>query len=124
MPASPARIGFITNPVRQATAGPDAAVEAKYGKSARETDEPVDSNLETLADAQALADERLALLGADRRLVQVVIGSIDEVIQMPLYPHLPRIHMVDEELDLDRNMWIISIYPDFEKNECMLELWG
>jgi hypothetical protein len=41
MPATPARIGFITQDYRVVTSGPDTAVQAKYGSMARNTDDPL-----------------------------------------------------------------------------------
>jgi hypothetical protein len=77
MPATPSRIGFITQQFRVATAGPDNGVETLYGNAARDTPEPLETFFDSVADAQIMADERMALLSVQRSLVSVSIDGAD-----------------------------------------------
>ena len=67
MVATSARVAFITQHWRTVKAE-NSATKTRYGEKARDSGpEPVETFFDNIADAQVMADARLALLGADRR---------------------------------------------------------
>lgn len=124
MPATPARIAFITQPFRLATAGPSSAVAAKYGTAARDTPEPVESFFVDPAHAQAMADERLALLSADRRRITPVASGIRALPSQLATIPAPTVRVIDDERALDRNAVVVELGLDFERGQTTFGLWG
>lgn len=124
MPATPSRIGFITQEFRVATAGPDTAVEALYGKAARDTTEPLESFFDSVADAQAMADERLALLSAKRTLVTVSIDEIEAAAGFDRSQVLPTVRVIDDEQNRNSPALVVAITIDMNTQRATLETWG
>lgn len=125
MTATPARIGFITNEYRLATAGPDATVAARYGLAARDTPDPIDTFFVNQADALAMATERLTLLKADRRRFSADAAGIQALPDdLPPYPNTPTAQVIDEVLDADRAAAVAEIGIDFDKDTTTLVCWG
>lgn len=124
MPATPARIGFIKEQYRRVTAGPDATVEARYGSKARDTKEPIETFFVNEADAQACANERLALLSAERRLVTFDISGTDTGRSLAFNMATPAVNRDVEELLLDDVAAIVSVTVDFEADTTSLTTWG
>ena len=65
MPATPARIGFITQEFRLAVAQ-DLSVKTRHGNQARKTEEPMPTFFDSADDAQVVAAARQALLEIGR----------------------------------------------------------
>jgi hypothetical protein len=124
VPATPSRIGFITNQFRVVTAGPNASVAALYGSAARETTEPVESFFDDPADAQVMANERLSLLEAQRSLVPVSIDQIEPAADLSVSTSLPTVRIIDDEQNRNSPALIVGFTIDMNTERSALETWG
>lgn len=124
MPATPSRIGFITQEFRTATAGPDSGVATLYGNAARDTTEPLETFFDDIADAQAMADERLTLLSAKRSLVTVSLDSIAAVAGLDRAAALPTVRVIDDEQNRNSLALIVGLSIDMNTQRATLETWG
>lgn len=123
MPASPARIGFIQSEFRRAVATtPDAAV--RFGNLARESDDPIETWFDDVEDAQAVAEERQALLSAERRRFRCVTVGVNEVMALTYIGSLPVAQFVDRERGFDGKAVVSEIVIDMEKGQAALSVWG
>jgi hypothetical protein len=123
MPATPSRIGFIREEFRRVIAS-TPAVSNKYGNLARESDDPVETFFDNVADAQAVANERQALLSPDRRRFRCAVGSIDEVLALTYAGHLPLAQYVDTERGADTKAVVSEIVIDLQKQQAAIMVWG
>lgn len=124
MPATPSRIGFITNLFRTATAGPNRSVEALYGNAARDTKEPIETFFDDVADAQAMADERLALLEAQRSLVQAGLADVEPAANLSLDLTLPTVRVIDDEQNRNSPGLVVGLNIDMKTEQSQLSTWG
>lgn len=127
MPASPARIGFITQPYRLAPTAVDATVEAAYGDLARETktEEPIETLFDDMDDVQAMADERLALLNEERGRYQSVLpNAVSFAMGLDYSQVTPTGNVVDPERDTDKPALVTEIGIDFRRDAVALNMWG
>ncbi|WP_417615276.1 hypothetical protein [Parasphingorhabdus sp.] len=124
MPATASRIGFITSDVRRATAGPDASVEAKYGKLARDTKEPVETFFDLVVDAQIMADERLLLLKAERRLIEFAVSGIEAGVSLDFSGTTPSVTRTVPRYNLSDTAAVVKVEVDYQNNVTTLETWG
>lgn len=127
MPATPQRIAFISQPYRKAASGPDATVAAAYGDLARETkaDDPIETLFDALADTQAIADERLNLLKAERGRYQAVLpDGLAFALALDFSESVPTGRVVDPDRDINRAALITDINFDFRRGAVTLGLWG
>jgi hypothetical protein len=124
MPATAARIAFITQQYRVATAGPDSGVVAKYGSAARDTDEPVESLFDDIADVQAICDERHAILKADRRRIQMAVSGEATALALAYSSATPTARVIDDERALDKTMAVVEFAADFDKGQTNIVAWG
>lgn len=124
MPATPSRIGFITQGFRVATSGPDAAVAALYGNAARDTSEPLETFFDDITDAQAMADERLTLLSAKRSLVTVTLEGLDPAVGLDRASSIPTVRVIDDEQNRNSPALIVGMTIDLNTDRTVLETWG
>jgi len=124
MPATPSRIGFITQEFRAVTAGPNASVQALYGDTARDTVEPLESFFDDPADAQIMANERLALLEVKRSLVPVAIDGTELAAALDRSASLPTVRVIDDEQGRNSAALIVGIVIDYNTGRSTLETWG
>lgn len=125
MVATAARIGFISSEFRVVTSGPDSTVVAKYGATARDTPEPIETFFVDKAHAQVMADERLTLLSPDRRRAVMICSGIHGLpATMPHSPTTPVVTVIDDERALNRAAAVVEIGPDFERNRTTFGTWG
>lgn len=124
MPATASRIGFITQDVRNATAGPNASVVAKYGDLARDTEEPLECFFDSVDDATLVAQERLNLLSADRRRVLTEISGTDAADGFTFTAETPTARVIDAEKAIDMNAAIVEIGIDYDTGKTVLTAWG
>lgn len=113
MPATPARIGFITQEYRIAEAT-DAFVEAAYGKSARKDDEPLETYFVNLPDAEDIADERRDILSRRQRIMASILGKAESLSYRGA---LPNARVIDDEREYDRTALVQEISIDYETGE-------
>ena len=124
MPATPSRIGFITQAFRVSTAGPNTAVETLYGNAARDTTEPLETFFDDAADAQAMADERLTLLSAKRSLVTASLDGIDNAAAFDRRQAVPTVRVIDDEQNRNSLALVVGITIDLQNDRTTLETWG
>jgi hypothetical protein len=123
-PASPARVGRIIREFRVVTAGPDTGVVTRYGNLARDTAEPLETFFDSEADAQAMADERLALLSVTRSLVTVQIQGIDTAADLDPSLTLPTVTIIDDEQGRNSAALVFGVSIDMKTERSTLETWG
>ena len=124
MPATPSRIGFITQAFRVSTAGPNTAVETHYGNAARDTTEPLETFFDDPADAQAMVNERLALLSVTRSLVTVQIQGIATAADIDPSLALPTVTIIDDEQGRNSAALVFGVTIDMKTERSTLETWG
>lgn len=127
MPATPARIGFITQPYRKALTDVDATVEAAYGDLARETkaDDPIETQFDSMDDVQAMADERLALISPERGRYQATLpGGLDFAFGLDISQATPTGTVIDPDRDTDRPALVADITFDLRRDAANITLWG
>lgn len=124
MPATPSRIGFITNEFRVVTAGPNGTIEALYGDAARDTAEPLETFFDDPADAQVMVNERLALLEVKRSLVVASIDGTDLAAALNRSGTLPTVRVVDDEQGRNSQALIVGVTIDYNTGRSTLETWG
>lgn len=127
MPATPERIGFITQPYRKTPTAVDATVEAAYGDLARETDidDPIETFFDSTDDAQAMADERLALLKEERARYQVALpNALSFGLALDYSQQTPTGTVIDTERDTNRPALVTDIGFDFRRGGVTMGLWG
>ncbi|BBD98067.1 hypothetical protein SAMIE_1015680 [Sphingobium amiense] len=124
MPATASRIGFITQAVRNAIAGPDEAVALKYGDLARDTKEPLECFFDSEADAALVAQERLALLSPDRRRFLSEVSGADVGRGLQFNVSTPTARIIDTEKAADLPAATVEIGIDYEAGKTILSNWG
>jgi len=123
MAATSVRIGFIMTGFRRAIAE-SATAKARYGDDARQSDDPVESYFDSVEDAQAIADERQALLSVERRRFKVTAKAVDEIANLDLTAGVPVAAFVDRQSDANRKMLVSEIIIDLSKQTTTTMLWG
>jgi hypothetical protein len=126
MPATPARIAFIAQAYRSVSAL-DAAIKARYGAAARDTAAtPVPTFFDTVADTQAMCDERFALLKADRRKFTVAVGDVLSFTGgLDFSQVVPTFTVVDDEKVANLPAALVGIESvDYETGKTTLTVWG
>lgn len=124
MPATAARIGFITEEYRRAIAGPLPTVQTKYADLARDTVDPIETFFDSVDDAQILAEERLELLADDRRRLRFDASGVETGLGLAYNVATPTTQMIDDERQVNTPGAIVEISIDFEKNITSLTAWG
>lgn len=125
MTATAARIGFVTQPTRNVVAS-DAAVKTKYGDQARDTKaQPIESFFDSATDAQALVNERLTLLKADRRRFrQEVQGILSFTGTLDFSQTTPAATVIDDERAASHNAAIVAPSVSYGDGKTTIESWG
>lgn len=124
MPATASTIGFCTAETRIATAGPDSGVVSRHGAAARFTSEPIETFFDDLDDVDAVANERLDLLKADRRRFQVTVADAASGLALAPSPVTPTVTFIDTERDADLPALVAEFGIDFETDASVLVVWG
>jgi hypothetical protein len=127
MVATPARIAFITQPYRKALTAVDPTVEAAYGELARATnaDEPEETLFDSIADTQAIANERLALLSPERGRYQATLpDGLSFALTLDYSTASPTGTVIDPERGTDKPAIVTDITFDLRRGAAALSLWG
>lgn len=106
---------YLAEPFRKVSASSATVVIRHIAAIASETE----TLLDTAAAAQTLADAMLALYSADRRIVRARTKRLGYMIELGYVVRLdwPR-------LGLTRNMTVVGIREDADRDETTLRLWG
>lgn len=124
MPATATRIGFITQSVRNAIAGPDPDVVAKYGDQARDTVDAVECFFDSVDDATLVAEERLGLLSPDRRRMLTEISGPSTGQMLDFHETTPTARIIDAEKAADFAAAVVEIGIDYDAGKTILAVWG
>ncbi len=124
MTATATRVAFIQQEFRRAIAE-EASVRTRHGLLARESEDPVPTSFDSIADATTKAQERLDLLSPERRRFTARVVGLDEVLALdPTTGVIPNAWYVDEERDCDRKVIIATCEIDLGKQQATLGIWG
>ncbi len=124
MGATPARIGFVRQEFRRAIAE-SPAIATRHGALARRDEEPLETFFDDPADAQAIADARQDLLGAERRRFGVTVKGLEEALGLSLASGtVPQANYVDPARGVDRDVLVAEIAFDFASQKASLVVWG
>ena len=127
MPATPARIAFITQPYRKALTSVDATVAEAYGDLARETnrDEPIETFFDSAADAQIMAEELLDLLKVERQRFHAGLpDGLNFALSLDYSQTTPTGTVIDPEREVSKAALTSQITFDFRTGNAALEMWG
>lgn len=123
MPATPSRIGFIQTEFRRVVSS-TMLVKALHGNLARASDDPVETFFSDEDDAQAIADERQALLSPERRRLRMQVADIADVLALDYIGKVPVATMVDRNRSIDGPALVSEITLDFARQGAVVTLWG
>lgn len=123
MPATPARIGFVQSEFRRATST-TASVQTRYGSLARQTEDPVVTFFDNVADAQVVADARQALMSAERRRFRVSVSSVEEAFALSYIGAVPKGRYVDTERNANLPVLVSEISIDLARLNAAFTVWG
>lgn len=123
MPATPSRIGFVQSEWRRATST-TTSVQTRYGSLARQTADPVETYFDNVADAQAVADARQALMSAERRRFRVNVSSVEEALGLSYVGAVPIGRYVDAERNANRPVLVSEISVDLSRLNAAFTVWG
>lgn len=125
MVATPEQIGFVRQEWRTVVAS-DSAVKTKYGDRARDTkDEVIETFFDSITDAQAVANARLAFLKADRRRFrQKARGAYEMTGDLDFSQVTPTVQVVDEERDADLAAAVVGVQVDLGGDNTTFHSWG
>ena len=125
MPATAARIGLVTNEFRIVTAFNQSAAD-RYGSAAREdgADSPVETFFDYEVDAQAMANQRIELVGPERRRFRSTITDPTVPFDLPVAPRTPAAQVIDAERNADLSCGVAEMGVDFRRDLAVLTVWG
>ena len=120
MPATDADIAAASRDVVTATWS-NATIAARYPSARDGSLEPARGYFDSLADAQAMADARGALIGVERRRFAVVVEEV-----LPIDPAIgvPQVRLVDTEQVVNSTFLASRIEVDLEQDRTSYELFG
>lgn len=124
MPAQPDRIARITRQFLPVIAGPDPGAAAAYGNAARDNLTPVETFFETEAAAQAMADERLALLGTTRRRFSVGIADAQPALALDYAAKVPTAHVIDDDRSIAADALITGFTVELATGDATLKVFA
>ncbi|MBP6555670.1 MAG: hypothetical protein KA233_08320 [Novosphingobium sp.] len=124
MTATAARIGFISQPFRKAIVE-SATVKSQYGALARETEDPIETFFDSVADADTMAEARQALLGVHRRRFQATVKGVEEGLALDYTSGVaPVVDYTDSLRSIARTMLIGEVTFDMAKQRSTYSIWG
>lgn len=124
MPATPARIGFISTQFRRAIADTPSA-KTRHGDLARSSEDPIETYFDSQDDALIMATARQALLSPERRRFECTATGLDEALGLDLAAStITLARYVDAEREADMIVLIAEIGIDFARQTTTLTIWG
>jgi hypothetical protein len=124
MPATASRAEYVKTGYRTVRNGPDAAVATKYGDAARKTSEPIGTFFETEADAQAMCNERMGLLKADRRSFEQTVSGEQTGLALSYTQTAPQMTILDSQRVANHPAIAAEFAIDFSKQITTINSWG
>lgn len=124
MPTTPERAAFIREQFRVVSAPTNPTIEALYGSDARRTTEPIETFFEAEADAQAIRDERAALLGINSRRIRMTVSGEKTGLDMAYIGTPPTVVVVDTDKQANFPALVSEIGLNFDSETTELEVWG
>lgn len=123
MPATPSRIGFITQEYRRA-AVQSATIKTRYGNNARQTVDPIPTYFDNTSDALTVATARQALLGTERRRFRVAVNGAGNGFALGYIGAAPKVRYTDSERAADQPALVSEISVDLGRDITTLMIWG
>lgn len=123
MPATSARISFVLSQFRRAIAE-TPSVKLSFGSQARQSEDPIETFFDEVADADVMATERQTLLAAVRRRFDVTVSGLSEVSDLRYAGKLPVAQYIDSDRAIERPMLVCDITIDLDKQAAKLNIWG
>ena len=123
MPATPTRYGFIKQQFRHVVAQ-TPETKQRHGNLARESEVPIETFFDNVADAQVVADRRQALLSAERRRFRCATVGLDEVIGLQVGANMPVCRYVDADRQFNAKAVVCEVYIDLDQQQAALAVWG
>lgn len=123
MPATPSRIGFVQSEFRRAVST-TASVQTRYGALARQTEDPIPTFFDNVADAQIVADARQSLMSAERRRFRVGVSSVEEALALSYIGAVPKGRYVDSERNANLPVLVSEITVDLSRLNAAFTVWG
>lgn len=123
MPATPARIGFIQTDLRRVTSLTTTA-KARHGNLARESEDPIETFFDNVADAQVMADARQALLSPERQRFMVTLNSAAEIQALSYVSAIPVGRFVDTDRGVNKPVLMSDFTIDYNRLAAAVRIWG
>ena len=123
MPATPTRIGFIREEFRRAVAE-TPAVKTRHGNLSRESDDPIETFFDNVADAQTVANERQAMLSAERNRFRATTVGVTDALGLDYVGAVPVAHFVDTVRGHDKMALVSEIVINLTNQKSFLTVWG
>lgn len=124
MPATSSRAAFIKQEFRTVNNGPNTTVVNKYGDLARKSKQAIPTFFEVEADAQAMCDERMTLLSADRRMFRQNVSGESTGINFSYISGPPTVAIIDDDRAATHNAIVSEFNVDFRNETTKIESWG
>lgn len=124
MTATTDRIGFVLRATRNITAGPSQTVIDQHGSSARDTEEPVITLLNSVADGEQHALQAFGLLSANRRRFEHIVDGVETAEAIQDAQGVTTITLIDEDRDVSAPFLVAQAMPDYDADQSILTLWG
>lgn len=124
MPATAERAQFIRSEFRSVSNGPNASIVAAYGNLAKRSEQPIETFFVAKDDAQAMCDERAALLGQHNRLLKNTVNGVETGLALDYVGVTPTALVIDDEGAINNEALISEVTMDFDKKITTLETWG
>jgi hypothetical protein len=124
MATTDAEAAFVRQPFRTVKTGPVTAVVTAFGDLARRTQEPIGTDFEAEADAQAMSDQRQSLLGANRRRTTVTVGGAETGMGLVYSGVALTAQVINDQRALDAPHLIAELVIDLDREVTKLETYG
>lgn len=123
MPATPARIGFIQSEFRRVVSTTLAA-KTRHGNLARESDDPIETFFDNVADAQVMANARQALLSPERQRFMLTVNSAEEIQDLGYIGAIPVGRFVDSDRAVNKPVILSDFTIDYNRGAAAVRVWG
>lgn len=123
MSATAVRIAFVREEFRRVVAV-SSNPTTRFGNLARESDDPLETFFDEVADAQTIVTARQTLMSVERRKLNVVVVGLDEIMAVDYIGAVPVADYTDTDRGMSGNGLVGEIIIDFNKQQASLPVWG